>query len=273
MLVLARSGGLTRQEAGLLRGMARTAAMTMRMLSVLDRERAAREESQWLAKELAASRARIVATADQTRRRIERDLHDGAQQRLITLALQLRAIQARVPPQQDQLTADLDRVVAGLTNTLDELREYARGIHPAILAQGGLGPSLKALARRSPIPVRLDTRIYERLPGHVEITAYYVISESLANAAKHSKASSVEVEVEIESTSGVLRLDVRDDGIGGADQARGSGLIGLKDRVEAIGGTFTMKSRPGEGTRLLIELPAPANQADGAARPRRAMQP
>jgi signal transduction histidine kinase len=203
--------------------------------------------------ELTASRARIVATADQTRRRIERDLHDGAQQRLVTIALQLRAAQARVPPQHNRLTADLDRVVAGLASTLDELREYARGIHPAILAQGGLGPALRTLARRSPIPVKLDIRMSERLPEHVEVTAYYVISESLANAAKHANASSIDVE--IETTSGVLRLDVRDDGVGGADPARGSGLIGLKDRVEATGGTFTMKSCPGEGTWLLIELP------------------
>jgi len=207
--------------------------------------------------ELTASRARIVATADQTRRRIERDLHDGAQQRLVTLALQLQAARARVPPQHDQLIADLDRVVAGLTSTLEELREYARGIHPAILALGGLGSALKTLARRSPVPVRLDIRMRERLPEHVEVTAYYVISEALANTAKHANASSVQVE--IETTSGVLRLDVHDDGVGGADLARGSGLIGLKDRVEAIGGTFTIKSRPDEGTRLLIELPAPVD--------------
>jgi signal transduction histidine kinase len=207
--------------------------------------------------ELTASRARIVATADQTRHRIERDLHDGAQQRLVTLALQLRAVQARVPPQHDHLTADLERVVGGLASTLDELREYARGIHPAILAQGGLGPAVKTLARRCPIPVRLDIRMREQLSENVEVTAYYVISEALANTARHAKASSVQVE--IETTGGVLRLVVRDDGVGGADPARGSGLIGLKDRVEAIGGTFTVKSRPNEGTRLLIELPAPVD--------------
>jgi signal transduction histidine kinase len=207
--------------------------------------------------ELTASRARIVATADQTRHRIERDLHDGAQQRLVTLALQLRAAQARVPPQHDWLTADLEHVVAGLASTLDELREYARGIHPAILAQGGLAPALRTLARRSPVPVRLDIRMCEQLPENVEVTAYYVISEALANTARHAKASSVQVE--IETTGGVLRLVVRDDGVGGADPARGSGLIGLKDRVEATGGTFTMKSRPNEGTRLLIELPVPVD--------------
>ena len=203
--------------------------------------------------ELTASRARIVATADQTRRRIERDLHDGAQQRLVTLALQLRALQAEVPPQLDRLNAELGRVTVGLSSTLDELREFARGIHPAILAKGGLAPALKTLARRSSIPVTLDMRTRERLPEHVEVAAYYVISEALANAAKHAKASGVHVQVD--AASGVLRLDVRDDGVGGADPARGSGLIGLRDRVEATGGTFRVTSRRGEGTHLLIELP------------------
>ena len=203
--------------------------------------------------ELTASRARIVATADQTRRRIERDLHDGAQQRLVTLALQLRAAQAKVPPQLDQLTPELDRVVSGLASVLEELREFARGIHPAILVKGGLVPALRTLARRSSVPVTLSIRTRERMPEHVEVTAYYVVSEALANVAKHSKASAARVEVEV--TSSVLRLDIRDNGVGGADSARGSGLIGLKDRVEAIGGTFTVKSRHGDGTQLLIELP------------------
>ena len=203
--------------------------------------------------ELTASRARIVATADQTRRRIERDLHDGAQQRLVTLALQLRAAQAKVPPQLDQLSPELDRVVAGLSSVLDELREFARGIHPAILARGGLVPALRTLARRSSVPVTLNIRTRDRMQEHIEVTAYYVVSEALANVAKHAKASAARVGVD--ATGGVLRLDVRDDGIGGADPARGSGLIGLKDRVEAIGGTFRVKSRHGEGTQLLIELP------------------
>jgi signal transduction histidine kinase len=203
--------------------------------------------------ELTASRARIVATADQTRRRIERDLHDGAQQRLVTLALQLREAQAEVPPQLGRLNAELDRVAVGLSSTLDELREFARGIHPVILAKEGLTPALQTLARRSSIRVKLDMRTPERLPDHVEIAAYYVISEALANAAKHARASVVHVQVE--ATGGVLRLDVRDDGVGGADPARGSGLIGLRDRVEAVGGTFRVKSRHGEGTHLLIELP------------------
>ena len=212
--------------------------------------------------ELTASRARIVATADETRRRIERDLHDGAQQRLVSLALQLRVAQAGVPPELGKLHVELDRVAAGLTSTLDELREYARGIHPAILAEGGLAPALKALGRRSSIPVTLDVRAHERLPERVEVTAYYVISEALTNVAKHARASAVHIDVD--GTGEVVRLAVRDDGIGGADPARGSGLVGLKDRVAAIGGTLSMRSRPGEGTTLLVELPVrPARLSAG----------
>jgi signal transduction histidine kinase len=204
--------------------------------------------------ELTASRARIAATADETRRCIERDLHDGAQQHLVTLALQLRAAQATVPPQLGKLQAELDQVATGLTGTLDELREYARGIHPAILAAGGLAPALKTLARRSPLPVTLEVRLAGRLPERVEVTAYYVVSEALANAAKHAGACAVHVD--IDAAGEVIRLAVRDDGCGGADPARGSGLAGLNDRVEAIGGTLSMRSRPGEGTTLLAELPA-----------------
>jgi GAF domain-containing protein len=203
--------------------------------------------------QLTASRARIVATADDTRRRIERDLHDGAQQRLVSLALWLRVAQAAVPPELDELAAELNRVVAGLTSAIDELREIARGIHPAMLAEGGLPAALKTLARRSSVPVELDVRTKGRLPGRVEVTAYYVVSEALTNTAKHANASAVHVSVE--ALDGVVRLSVRDNGIGGADPTRGSGLVGLKDRVEAIGGTLIVQSRPGEGTRLLVELP------------------
>jgi signal transduction histidine kinase len=203
--------------------------------------------------ELTASRARIVATADETRRRIERDLHDGAQQRLVSLALQIRAAQAGVPPQFGILRTELDGVAAGLRGTLEELREYARGIHPAILASGGLRVALSSLARRSPVPVTLDVRTDERLPERLEVTVYYVISEALANAAKYAEASAVHVGVE--KAGEVIRLTVRDDGIGGADPARGSGLVGLKDRVAALGGTLIVSSRPGEGTTLLAELP------------------
>jgi len=204
--------------------------------------------------ELAACRARIVATADETRRRIERDLHDGAQQRLVTLALQVRAAQETVPPELGKLQAELGRVAAGLTGMLDELREYARGIHPAILTDGGLPPALKMLARRSPLPVTLEVNLAGRLPEPVEVTAYYVVSEALANAAKHAGASAVHVGAGV--AGDVIRLAVRDNGIGGANPARGSGLAGLNDRVAAIGGTLSMQSRPGQGTTLLAELPA-----------------
>ena len=206
---------------------------------------------------LMTSRARIVATADETSRRIERDLHDGARQRLVASALQLRAAQASVPPGLGQLRAELDRVAAGLSGALDELREIARGIHPAVLAERGLGPALKSLAGRSPVPVHLDLPAQARLPERVEITAYYVVSEALANAAKHANPSAVQVAVE--ALDGVLRLSVTDDGVGGADPARGSGLVGLRDRVEAIGGTLTVQSSPGEGTRLAAELPIGAD--------------
>ncbi len=217
--------------------------------------------------ELAACRARIAAVADETRRRIERDLHDGAQQRLVTLALQLRLAQQTVPPELGRLRAELGRVAAGLADTLDELREYARGIHPAILTDGGLAPALETLARRSPVPVTLEVHLAGRLPKRVEVTAYYVVSEALANAAKHARASAVHVGAG--AAGDVLWLAVRDDGIGGADPARGSGLAGLNDRVAAIGGTLRLGSRPGEGTILRAELPArpgqppPASRSDG----------
>jgi signal transduction histidine kinase len=203
--------------------------------------------------ELQASRARIAATADQTRRRIERDLHDGAQQRLVSLVLQLRAAQAAVPPELGELAAELDQVAVGLDGALEELREFARGIHPAILSEGGLGPALRTLARRSPVPVQLQLGTQARLPERVEVAAYYVVAEALTNVAKHANASVAEVEVAVEDR--LVRLGIRDDGAGGADPARGSGLIGLKDRVEATGGTLVVESRPGQGTRLLAELP------------------
>jgi signal transduction histidine kinase len=203
--------------------------------------------------QLQESRARIAASADETRRRIERDLHDGAQQRLVSLALQLRAAQAAVPPELGEISAELDRVTTGLTDALDELREYARGIHPALLTDHGLGPALRTLARRCPLPVDLDMRTNGRLPEPVEVCAYYVISEALTNAAKHANASRIAVGVE--AVTGVLRLSVRDDGTGGADFTHGTGLIGLKDRVEALGGRISLNSPPGAGTTLHVEFP------------------
>jgi signal transduction histidine kinase len=203
--------------------------------------------------ELAASRARIVTAADETRRRIERDLHDGAQQRLVSLGLALRTTQAAVPPELGQLDRELSLIATGLANVQDELREIARGIHPAILAEGGLGPALKTLARRCPIPVELDVREHARLPERHEVAAYYVVAETLTNAAKHAQASVVHVAVEVRNSA--LDVSIRDDGAGGADPTRGSGLLGLKDRVESLGGTIAVQSRPGAGTSVHVELP------------------
>jgi signal transduction histidine kinase len=202
---------------------------------------------------LTASRARIVAAADETRRRIERDLHDGAQQRLVSLALALRAAQAAVPPGPGNLGADLAKVAEGLVSVLDDLREMARGIHPAILSEGGLAPALETLARRCSVPVELDVRAVARLPEPVEVATYYVIAETLTNAARHANATVIHVGAE--ATGQVLHLQVRDDGDGGADPARGSGLTGLEDRVEALGGTITIHSPSGAGTSLHAELP------------------
>jgi signal transduction histidine kinase len=200
--------------------------------------------------ELTTSRARIVAAADQARRRIERDLHDGAQQRLVSLGLQLRAAQAALPP---GLGAQLDRSVAEVTTVLEELRETARGIHPAILAEGGLRPALSSLARRCPIPVDLWVRANGRLPQPIEVSAYYVIAEALTNTAKHARASAVRVEVQ--AAAEVVRVAVLDDGVGGADFTSGTGLAGLKDRVEALGGRILIDSPRGSGTSLRVEFP------------------
>ena len=205
---------------------------------------------------LTASRARVLAAADDARRQIERDLHDGAQQRLVSLALAVRTAQAALPPASGRLADELASVADGLTSALDDLRELARGIHPSILSEGGLVPALKALARRSIVPVQLDVQNAARLPQQVEVAAYYLISEALTNAAKHSNASVVHVGAQI--IGNVLHLRVRDDGDGGADPALGSGLMGLKDRVEALGGTITIHSPAGAGTSLDADLPLAA---------------
>ncbi|MCW2531027.1 MAG: hypothetical protein JWP62_597 [Blastococcus sp.] len=202
---------------------------------------------------LTASRARIVAAGDQARRMIERDLHDGAQQRLVSLALDLRVAEATLPRELPEVTAQLARVADGLAGALDDLREVSHGIHPAILSEGGLGPALKALARRSAVPVELDVDIEPRLSEPFEVAAYYVVSEALTNAAKHARASVAHVEAR--AREGGLHISVRDDGIGGADPRQGSGLIGLIDRVEAMGGMISLSSPTGKGTALLVDLP------------------
>jgi signal transduction histidine kinase len=205
--------------------------------------------------ELTASRARIVAAADDARRRIERDLHDGAQQRLVSLGLQLRLAETAVPPDLPPLREQLGAIVSGLTGVSADLQEISRGIHPAILSKGGLGPALKTLARRSAVPVDLDLDlgVDRRLPDSIEVGAYYVVSEALTNAAKHARASVVNVSVEAEGAD--LHLWIRDDGIGGADSRKGSGIIGLIDRVETLGGTMTIQSLARRGTSLLVTIP------------------
>jgi signal transduction histidine kinase len=203
--------------------------------------------------ELTASRVRIVTAADDARRRIERDLHDGAQQRLVSLGLELRTAEAHVPPELKFLKEHISRLVTSVVGVSEDLQELSRGIHPAILSKGGLGPALKTLARRSAVPVELDLAVNRRLPESAEVTAYYVVAEALTNAAKHAQASAVKVCADTADDS--LNLSIEDNGIGGADTGSGSGLIGLTDRVEAIGGKLTISSHPGSGTSLFVTIP------------------
>jgi signal transduction histidine kinase len=202
--------------------------------------------------ELIASRARIAAAADETRRQIERDLHDGTQQQLVSLILELRAAQSTTP-QVDELRAQLGRMALGLDDVLEELREISRGIHPALLSKSGLNSALKALGRRAAVPVEFDLRSNERLPAPIEVAAYYVVSEALTNAVKHANASAVSIKLEV--CRGVLLLAIRDDGIGGADPSLGSGLLGLTDRLDALGGRLLISSVPHQGTSLMVEIP------------------
>jgi signal transduction histidine kinase len=203
--------------------------------------------------ELAASRARIVAASDDARRRIERDLHDGAQQRLVSLGLDLRLAESTLPPDLVDARRTLARVAGELDFVMEELREMSRGIHPAILSEGGLGPALRMLTRRSAIPVVLGHVVDCRLAEPIEVAAYYAVSEALANAAKHANASRVDVEAL--ALDGTLRLSIRDDGVGGAEPRNGSGLVGLRDRVEALGGSIEITSPPGQGTHVVVRLP------------------
>jgi signal transduction histidine kinase len=203
--------------------------------------------------ELNASRMRIVAAADQARRRIERDLHDGIQQRLVTLQLALNGAIDSLPEEQRELGAELRRTQQGLRELLEEVLEVSRGVHPAILYEAGLGPALRSLARRSTVPVELDVQVEGRLPTAIEVAAYYVISEALTNAAKHAAASVINVTVE--RRDGPLHIKVSDDGIGGANPKSGTGLIGLTDRVEAAGGRITITSPPTVGTTMVADLP------------------
>jgi signal transduction histidine kinase len=215
-------------------------------VSKLDAELQARLE------ELRASRARIVEAGDAERRRLERDLHDGAQARLVALAVLLRSARNRA---DGELATLLDRALEELQTSLSELRELARGIHPAVLTDRGLEPAIQALASRAPVPVTVDADADDRLPGPVESAAYFVVSEALTNVAKYAQASQATVAVRREN--GHVVVEVTDDGIGGADVAHGSGLRGLADRVAALDGKLSLESPAGRGTRLHAEIPFP----------------
>jgi signal transduction histidine kinase len=205
--------------------------------------------------EQGAARARTMAAVDGVRRRIERDLHDGLQQRLVALGLQVRAAEVSVPAAATDLKWELARVADGLMDVVRDVREISRGMYPVILSERGLEPAVKALARRSPVPVDLTLRLAGRLPDHVELGSYYILSEALANVAKHANAETVVMSVE--AGQGVLSLSVRDDGVGGADPY-GSGLAGLRERAEALGGALRLTSPPGRGTSVDVRLPAAA---------------
>ena len=203
--------------------------------------------------ELRASRARIVSAAYETRRRIERDLHDGAQQQLVGLALTLRLARSKVLDDPAMAAELIDEAIADLATATGELREFARGIHPAVLTEGGLEPALTGLARRMPMPVVIERAPSERLPSPVEATAYFVAAEALTNVARHAGAKRATVKAVRDG--GRLVLEVRDDGRGGADAIGGSGLRGLTDRVAALEGRLTIHSPPDGGTLLRAELP------------------
>jgi signal transduction histidine kinase len=203
--------------------------------------------------ELHASRARVIAASDATRRRIERNLHDGVQQRLISLGLQLRTAETCLEPGQNVLRDQLARTAQGLTDVLEDLREISRGLHPASLAHGGLRAALKSLVRRFAMPVELNVNLDGRLPEPVEVAVYYIVSEALTNVFRHAHANRVRVDLSIDREA--VRVSVHDDGVGGAELGRGSGLIGLRDRAEALRGSFQLESPLGEGTSLLLKIP------------------
>jgi signal transduction histidine kinase len=215
------------------------------------RERALRRQVEQLNHQLLASRRRIMTIGDDMRLQIERNLHDGVQQSLVTLALMVTSMRDSVPA---EVQPQLDEVSDGLLTTLDELRDVARGVHPPILVEAGLVAALRALARRSSIPVDVEVnRASERFPAAVETTAYYIAAEAYSNAAKHAQASKVLMSV-AGSTDGGLMLTVADDGIGEADATRGTGITGMVDRAEAMGGSLTVASTPGRGTTVTLTL-------------------
>jgi signal transduction histidine kinase len=204
-------------------------------------------------RELAASRARIIEAGDAERRRLERNLHDGAQQRLVAVSLALRVCEAKLAAGDPAAGELLAQAKAELAGALEELRELARGIHPAILTDQGLVPAIETLAERASLPVEISARLDARLPEPVEVAAYYIVAEALTNASKHAQASRVQVAVS--RANGAAVVEVADDGVGSADQSRGSGLRGLRDRVEALGGELGLVSPAGAGTTLTARLP------------------
>ena len=252
LLVTAGTAGAG--EGVSLAGALATALLPFAFLAGLLRTHVARLDAELRAnlEELRASRARLVEAGDAERRRLERDLHDGAQSRLVGIAALLAQVRRRTDT-DPAAAVMLDRAQAELGTSLAELRELARGIHPAVLTERGLGPALSALATRAPVPVTLDADGGERLPGPVEIAAYFVVSEALANVAKYAQAT--EATVAIRRADGSVTVEVTDDGVGGADAGKGSGLRGLADRVAALDGTLFVESPAGRGTRLRVEIP------------------
>jgi signal transduction histidine kinase len=230
-------------------------AVTSAAALELDNQRLAAEVRAQLV-EVRASRARIIAAGDEQRRRLEHNLHDGAQQQLVILSLLLRSARERLGslPDGDQKLAELlERSAAGLEAALLELRELARGIHPAVLSHSGLAAALRALAARTPHPIELATTTLPRLPAPVEATAYFVAAEAVTNALKHAKSGKIRIDFELGPSD--LRLTVADDGVGGADPTNGTGLTGLRDRVSALDGEWTITSAPGAGTTVTVMLP------------------
>jgi signal transduction histidine kinase len=239
-----------------------TAVVPVAFLAGLARSHVARLDAELRARleELRASRARLVEAGDAERRRLERNLHDGAQARLVGVLLLLGQARRHLDADR-QAASTLDRAHAELMTSLAELRELARGMHPAVLGEQGLEPALHALASRAPVPVTLNTEGTGRLPGPADIAAYFVVSEALTNVAKYARATAATVAVR--RTNGHVTVEVTDDGIGGADAARGSGLRGLADRVAALDGTLRLESPAGRGTRIQVKIPCP-NREPGA---------
>jgi signal transduction histidine kinase len=204
--------------------------------------------------DLRDARQRIIAAADEERRRIERDLHDGAQQRLVALATMLSLAEARFKTDPDRAAELVTRARQEAELAVKDLRDLARGIHPAVLSDLGLAAAVDALAGRAPVPVDVTGVPSTPLPNAVEAAAYFVIAEALTNVAKYAHATACWVCLSLDD--GRLRVEIRDDGVGGADPSTGSGLLGLRDRVEALDGSLEVESPPGDGTTVIVELPA-----------------